>query len=84
MPKCSQCDVDMQEGILTVRGVFGAAAQSELLSNIVFRLPGEQTDGNPVKAFKQGLSDARSDSRFVVIPFRCPKCGKLECFSGRV
>ena len=79
MPERSRCQIEMNDGVLKVRGLLGGTGQSEHSNHVEFLLPGtDPTDSNPVEAFKQSLADADSDRRLTVVPFHCPRCGMLE------
>jgi hypothetical protein len=67
----------MEGGYTTAVGLIGLGRAVDA-PKLVFVVCGEQTSGNPAKAFAQGLREAPEDEAYLLRGHRCPACGTVE------
>jgi hypothetical protein len=70
----------MEPGFTTAAGLLFGDKSHTHVAQLVFVVTGTPTVRNPVKAFKQGLSDEPADRRFRIVGARCSHCGFLEFY----
>ena len=80
---CVKCGGKMEAGVATAsETLFGTAIPKEE-ARLQFVVPGSGTSMNPIKAFKQGLSDEPDKRVFWMEGQRCSSCGFVELFATR-
>lgn len=80
---CAKCGGRMEAGVATAYGLLFAAVASKEEPRLQFVVPGSATSINPVKAFKQGLTDEPDTRVFWMEGQRCSSCGFVELFATR-
>jgi hypothetical protein len=75
---CSKCGGNMEPGVTTAPGLMGQFPVNKDRARLEFVIPGTPTPLNPVKAFKQGMSDDPGRRVYRITGFRCSQCGLLE------
>jgi hypothetical protein len=71
----------MEAGAATAHGLAASATLSPAEPRLVFVVPGTPTSGNPITAFRQGMSGEPGDRACLIGGFRCPSCGRVELFA---
>jgi hypothetical protein len=79
---CPKCSGSMERGFTTAAGLIGGDKIGARQAQLLFVVPGTPTSPNPVRAFKQGLSDEPSTSSYPIVGARCSRCGFLEFYAG--
>ena len=78
---CEKCGGRTETGVATAEGLlFGAFVPPEQ-SRLLFVVPGVPTSANPLRAFKQGLSEEPATRAFRIEGSRCTACGSLALFA---
>jgi len=77
---CPKCGATMEQGFTTADGLIGGDRAETELSQLIFVVPGAATPSNPIKAFKQGISDEPAARRYRISGVRCSRCGFLEFY----
>ena len=66
--RCPKCDTTMEQGFILDR-THGAVLSAEWVG------------GTPEKSAFAGIRKLRKRPRFLVMSYRCPKCGYLESYT---
>jgi hypothetical protein len=77
---CTKCGGAMERGIVRYSG----SPLMEGNLRLEFVILGSRTSANPLKAFKQGLTDEPADRVYdfaKLVGDRCPACGYLELYA---
>lgn len=81
---CCKCGGTMDRGFTTAMGLMGGAGEEGKKAKLAFVTFGIPTSSNPLKAFKQGLSDEPMNQLYGIYGKRCRECGFLELFAADV
>ena len=77
--QCKRCGGPMEAGYPTARGIQNYMSGKP---DLAFAVRGEPSSVNPLKAFKQGLEDAKADVYYLMEGYRCSSCGAVELFAN--
>ena len=76
--RCHRCGAETEDGFCTASDFVGTPPSE---ARLVIVVPGEATSANPLRAFRQGLDDAKQNEAYVLRGRRCTNCGAVELFA---
>ena len=78
---CEKCGGRTETGVATAEGLIFQVMIPIEKARLLFVVPGVPTSVNPLRAFKQGLSDEPATRGFRIEGSRCTACGHLAFFA---